>query len=57
MQYEFDKKELATKAEQEKKDIVQRNIRNSFIGGFALMLLLAGVSYNSFRRKQNDNKI
>jgi len=47
MQYEFDKKEAFSKAEQEKKDILQSNIRNSFIGGFILMLILAGVSYNS----------
>ena len=40
MRYEFDKKEAATKAEQEKKDILQRNIRNSFIAGAALLLLL-----------------
>jgi serine phosphatase RsbU (regulator of sigma subunit) len=62
MQYEFDKKEALTQAEQEKKDALaleelekQKMQRNGFIGGFALMLLLAGVSYRSFRNKQKAN--
>ena len=49
-QYEFDKKESLLIAEQEKKDALaaeelrRRNVqRNAFIGGFALMLLLAGT--------------
>lgn len=52
MQYEFDKKEAATLAEQEKKDAVARQrlqrqkvVRNSFIGGFAVVLLFAGVFF------------
>ena len=43
--YEYEKKELATKAEQDKKDLFaeeekqkQTIIRNSFIGGFVLVL-------------------
>jgi tetratricopeptide (TPR) repeat protein len=62
MQYEFDKKEALTQAEQDKKDALaleeleqQKMQRNGFIGGFALMLLLAGVSYRSFRNKQKAN--
>lgn len=50
MQYEFDKKEAATLAEQEKKDAIARQelqrqklVRNSFMGGFAVVLLFAGV--------------
>lgn len=51
MQYEFDKKEAAIKAEQEKKDVIaleevkrQRNIRNSaFIGLVGLLLFSAIV--------------
>jgi adenylate cyclase len=50
MQYEFDKKESVTKAEQEKKDVItqreiqkQKWVRNGFIGGFAAVLLFAGV--------------
>ena len=45
MQYEFDKKEAATRAEQEKKDIRQRNIRNSLMLGLALMIAFAGVFF------------
>ncbi len=49
-QYEYDKKEALLNAEQEKKNAVaaeelrRKNLqRNAFIGGFGLMLLLAGV--------------
>ncbi|MEO6884468.1 MAG: tetratricopeptide repeat protein [Bacteroidia bacterium] len=62
MQYQFDIKEATTKAEQDKKDAKvgeeekkQALIRNGFIGGFALVLILAGVSYRSYRRKRKDN--
>lgn len=50
MQYDFDKKESLTKAEQEKKDAIalkeiqkQKLVRNGFIGGFAVVLLFAFV--------------
>ena len=50
MQYDFDKKEAETKAEQEKKDAIaaselkqQKLVRNGFMGGFAVVLLFAGV--------------
>ena len=56
MRYEFDKKEAATKAEQEKKDILQRNIRNSFIAGAALLLVLLIAVINRYRYKQKANK-
>ncbi len=39
MQYDFDKKEAAAKAENEKKSIRQRNIRNSITAGLAGALL------------------
>jgi class 3 adenylate cyclase/tetratricopeptide (TPR) repeat protein len=52
MQYEFDKKEAATQAEQDKKDAVaeqelkrQTMARNGFMGGFAIVLLFAGVFF------------
>ncbi len=64
MLYEFDKKEAVTKAEHDKTEALskeelqrQKLVRNSFIGGFALMILLAGVSYRSYRRKKKDNII
>jgi len=52
MQYEFDKKEAATQAEQEKKDAIaaqelkqQKLVRNGFMGGFTTVLLFAGVFF------------
>jgi class 3 adenylate cyclase len=45
MQYEFDKKEAIGKAEQEKKDIRQRNIRNSILAGLGGALLFLSVLY------------
>lgn len=50
MQYEFNQKEAAAQAEQEKKDAIatqelerQKMTRNGFIAGFTVMLLFAGV--------------
>jgi adenylate cyclase len=50
MQYDFDKKEAAALAEQERKDALaaqelkrQKMMRNGFIGGFAVVVLFAGV--------------
>jgi adenylate cyclase len=64
MQFAFDRKEAQMLAEQEKKDILaaeeikrKNQQRNAFIGGFALMLGLAGVSYRSYRQKKHDNII
>ncbi|MCF8448454.1 MAG: tetratricopeptide repeat protein [Taibaiella sp.] len=52
MQYDFDKKVAAANALQEKKDAValkelgrQKLLRNTFIGGFSLTLLFAGVFF------------
>jgi adenylate cyclase len=63
-QYDFDKKEALLAAEQEKKDAIaaeqlkrKNQQRNAFMGGFVLMLGLAGVSYRSYRQKQRDNVI
>ena len=55
MQYAFDKKEEATKAEQEKKDIRQRNIRNSISVGLLGALIFLGVVYRQ-RNKINKEK-
>ncbi|MCE3228676.1 MAG: protein serine/threonine phosphatase [Bacteroidetes bacterium] len=64
MTYEFEKKEALVKAEQEKKDaVVQEEMqkqtlqRNAFIGGFALMLVLAVVIYRSYRNKRKAHEI
>jgi len=56
MQYAFDKKEATAKAAQEKKDIRQRNIRNSFIAGAAILLLLLIALINRYRYKQKANE-
>ena len=52
MQYEFDKKEAITRAEQEKKDAIvakelerEKLVRNGFVGGFAVILLFASVFF------------
>lgn len=56
-QYDFEKKETQLLTEQEKKDAVaieelrRKNVqRNAFIGGFALMVLLAGVFFTQRNR-------
>jgi adenylate cyclase len=63
MQYDFDKKEAATKAEQEKKDLVakkklerQKLIRNGSFAGLAVVLLFAGVFFfqRNRIRKEKD---
>ena len=56
MNYEFEKKEAATKAEHDKQMAVadveikkQKLIKNFFIGGLVLLLLLSYFIYNNFR--------
>ncbi|MCB0767956.1 MAG: tetratricopeptide repeat protein, partial [Flavobacteriales bacterium] len=63
MQYEFDKKEAATRAAQEKKDAVaaeelrrQKVVRNGFMGGFALVALFAGVFLSQRNRIGKEKK-
>jgi len=62
LQYEFDKKELALKKEQEKKDAIseekiqrQRLLKNASLAGFALVMLLLGNVYNRYREKSRAN--
>ena len=64
MQYDFDKKESAVKAEQEIKDAVtskklqtQKYVRNGFMGGFGVVLLFAGVFFRQRNRIKNANKL
>ncbi|MBA3681810.1 MAG: tetratricopeptide repeat protein [Bacteroidetes bacterium] len=64
MQYDYEKKEIELKAEQDKKDAISKEElkqkekeRNYFIGGFALVILLALFILRSYRQKQKDNKI
>lgn len=63
MQYEFDKQEAATKAEQVKKDALamqelerEKMIRNVFMGGFGVVLLFAGVFFTQRNRISKEKK-
>ncbi|RLD80361.1 MAG: hypothetical protein DRJ10_07530 [Bacteroidetes bacterium] len=62
--YKYEKEKQAAELEQHKKDIVlakkankQLIIRNSFIGGFILMLLLALIVFRSLTQKRKANLI
>lgn len=68
MQYDFDKKEAAIVAEQEKKDAIvakelqrEKLVRNGFIGGFSIVLLFALVFFtqrNKIRKgKQRSDEL
>jgi tetratricopeptide (TPR) repeat protein len=64
MNYDFDQKQAAEKAEQDKKDALakqeikkQNIIRDAFIAGFALTLILAFFIYRGYRQKQSANAI
>ncbi len=64
MQYGFDKKQKQQEFLQKQKETAhkaelkrQKLLRNSFITGFALMLLLAFVVFRSYRIKQKANKL
>ena len=63
-QSEYEKKQLKDNEEQAKRDVItngelqkQKLLRNSFVAGFTLMLLLAGVIFRNFKRKQKDNRL
>ncbi|MEO5572373.1 MAG: tetratricopeptide repeat protein, partial [Bacteroidia bacterium] len=60
MNYEFDKKETATKAEQEKKDAIakqelekQKLLRNSIAGGAGVVVLSSIFSFFFYKRKRD----
>ncbi len=64
IQTEYKKQKEIDKREQDNKDALAKAAlnqqtfqRNAFIGGFVLMVLLAGVSYRNFRSKNKDNLI
>ena len=52
MNFEFEKKESVAKEEQAKQVI----IRNAFIAGFALMLIMAIIVFRGYRNKQKANQ-
>ena len=62
-QYGCDKKEAVSTAEQEKKDAIalkelqkQKLMRNGFIGGFAMMLIFAGVFFSQRNKIKKGKK-
>jgi tetratricopeptide (TPR) repeat protein len=62
LQYEFDKKETVAKVKQETKDVIavqqlqkQKILRNAFIAGFVLVLLLVVLTFSRYREKQKSN--
>ena len=64
MQFEFDKIQKQQAFEQEQKEISQKAelskqkvLRNSFIFGFILMILLAYVMFKNYKRKKKDNQL
>jgi adenylate cyclase len=64
MKYDFAKVQDSTKAEQAKKDTItlketqkQKLVRNGFIGGFAVVLLFAGIFFIQRNRIAKEKKI
>ena len=64
MHYEYDKKESLAKAEQEKKDAIalkemqkQKLVRNGFVGGFAVVLIFAGVFFRQRNKIKKGKKL
>ncbi len=56
MRFQFSQQEAKTKAEQEKKDITQRNIRNSIAAGVVLALGFLVVVYRQRNRVEREKK-
>jgi C4-dicarboxylate-specific signal transduction histidine kinase len=63
MQNDFDKKEAKAKAEQEKKDAIskkelqkQKVVRNGFMGGLGLVILLLFFVYRNYANQRATNK-
>lgn len=57
MQYEFDKKEAAAFAEQEKRDIRHRNIRNSILAGLVGTIVFLIVVYRQRNKIKAGKKL
>jgi len=64
MQYEFDKKESLAKVEQEQKNVLilkelqkQKLVRNGFVGGFAVVLIFAGVFFSQRNKIKKGKKL
>lgn len=57
LNYEFEKKQQAAKAEQEKKDAVASTRQIALLVGLVLTLVLAVVALNAYRNKQKANAL
>ena len=56
MQYEFDKKEVETKAVTDAELKKQKVLRNGFVGGFAIVLLFAGVFFRQRNKTEKEKQ-
>ncbi|MBK6483184.1 MAG: tetratricopeptide repeat protein [Chitinophagaceae bacterium] len=56
LQFEFDKREAAIKAEQEKKDIRQNNVRNSIAAGLAGALIFSAIVYRQRNKIKKEKE-
>src|SRR5690606_17146670 len=56
IQYDFEKKADAVKAEQEKKDIRQRTVRNSLVAGLSVFFFFSIIIYKQRNRVRNEKK-
>ena len=54
MQYDYDKKTNAAKAEQEKKDVAQRLIRNSAVAGMAGLIIFSTVVFRQRNKVKKE---
>ncbi|QHV95537.1 tetratricopeptide repeat protein [Spirosoma endbachense] len=57
MNYEFDKKQQAVEAEQQKQNAIAKARQLALLAGLALTLLLAGVSFYAYRTKKKANTL
>ncbi|HRG57594.1 MAG TPA: tetratricopeptide repeat protein [Bacteroidia bacterium] len=56
-QNEYEKQKAIDKAISDHEIETHKIVRNSFMAGFAFMILLAAISYRNYRRKKKDNLI
>jgi len=56
MQYDFDKKEAETKLLTDAELKKQKLVRNGFVGGFAVVLMFAGVFFRQRNKTKNEKK-
>ncbi len=57
MTYEFDKKQQAVQAEQQKQNALAKTRQSALLAGLGLMLILAVVSFYAYRTKQKANTL